>query len=114
MSMSNCVRDSRRWASSSLFSARSSASCSLNSAPAPLLTQMSGAAQVAMHRWFAEALDRRRDGHDHHVLALHQAGRRAQAQALDIVVNRAVLGDVGVRLGQVCLWLVVVVIRDEE
>ncbi len=60
-----------------------------------------------------EAVDagHRRD-HDH-VAARQQTRRRGVPQPLDVVVDRAVLLDVGVGLRDVRLGLVVVVVRDE-
>ncbi len=61
----------------------------------------------------AEAVDagHRRD-HDHVPAGEQRVGRRV-AQPLDLLVDRGVLLDVGVRLRDVRLGLVVVVVRDE-
>ena len=54
------------------------------------------------------------DGGDHdHVAPGEQRVRRSVAQPLDLLVDRGVLLDVGVRLRDVRLGLVVVVVRDE-
>src|SRR5438128_4897443 len=53
----------------------------------------------------------RRD--DDHVASLEQRPRRGVPHAVDLLVARAVLLDVGVAPGYVRLWLVVVVVRDE-
>lgn len=61
----------------------------------------------------AEAVDARH-GRDHDGVATgQQVGRRRVAQPLDLVVDRRVLLDVGVRLRDVRLGLVVVVVRHE-
>ena len=61
----------------------------------------------------AEAVDARDRGHDHDVAPLEQAAGRGEAQAVDLVVDRRFLLDVGVGLGNVGLGLVVVVVGDE-
>ncbi len=61
----------------------------------------------------AETVDGRDRGDDDHVPARQQAGGRRVAQPVDLVVDRRVLLDVGVRGRQVRLGLVVVVVRDE-
>ncbi len=61
----------------------------------------------------AQAEDRRNARHDQHVLALKQSARRRVAQALDLVVDRAVLLYIGVGAGDVGLGLVIVVVADE-
>ena len=53
----------------------------------------------------------RRD--DDHVSSLEQRPRRGVPHAVDLLVARAVLLDVRVAPGDVRLWLVVVVVRDE-
>ncbi|CRK52076.1 hypothetical protein RHCRD62_30740 [Rhodococcus sp. RD6.2] len=67
--------------------------------------------QVGLRR--AKTVDaRHRRDHDH-VAPRQQTRRRRVPQPLDVVVDRRVLLDVGVRLGDVRLGLVVVVVRDE-
>ena len=61
----------------------------------------------------AEAVDARHRRHDHHVAPLEQAARGAEPHAVDLVVDRGFLLDVGVRLRDVGLGLVVVVVGDE-
>ena len=53
------------------------------------------------------------DGHDHDVAPGQQGRRGRVAQAVDLVVDRRVLLDVGVRRRDVGLGLVVVVVADE-
>ena len=55
----------------------------------------------------------RHDGHHDHVAAGQQRAGRRVPQPLDLVVDRRVLLDVGVRLRDVRLGLVVVVVGDE-
>ena len=59
----------------------------------------------------AEAVDTA-DGR-HHVPPLQQGAGGTEAQAVDLLVGGGVLFDIGVRLGHVCLRLVVVVVGDE-
>src|SRR4029078_11567538 len=61
----------------------------------------------------AEAVDARDRRDDDHVAAREQRGRGGVAQAVDVVVPRAVLLDVEIRLRDVGLGLVVVVVGDE-
>ena len=61
----------------------------------------------------AETVDARHGGHDDDVAPGQQAVGRRVAQPLDLVVDRRVLLDVGVRLRDVGLGLVVVVVGDE-
>ena len=73
--------------------------------------QLDRSVQVGLRR--AEAVDAgHRCDHDD-VAAREQARRRRVPQPLHVVVDRAVLLDVGVGLGDVRLGLVVVVVRDE-
>ena len=67
--------------------------------------------QVGLRR--AEAVDAGHRRHHDHVAPRQQARRRRVAQPLHVVVDRAVLLDVGVGLRDVRLGLVVVVVRDE-
>src|SRR5680860_441671 len=60
-----------------------------------------------------EAVDAGHAGDDQDVLAGQQRGRRAVAEALDLLVDGGVLLDVGVARGHVRLGLVVVVVADE-
>ena len=73
--------------------------------------QFDRAIQVGLRR--AEAVDARHRGHHHHVAARQQRRRRGVPQPLHVVVDRAVLLDVGVGLRDVRLRLVVVVVRHE-
>ena len=61
----------------------------------------------------AHAVDTRHRGHDDHVSTGEERGGGRVAQAVDLVVDRAVLLDVGVARRDVRLGLVVVVVRDE-
>src|SRR5574344_1718924 len=61
----------------------------------------------------AETVDAADGRHHDHVLARDQRIRRRQPVALDLLVDRRILLDVGVRLRNVSLGLVVVVVRDE-
>ena len=61
----------------------------------------------------AEAVDTRHRRHHHHVTPGQQARSGRVAQPFDIVVDRAVLLDVSVGLGDVRFGLVVVVVGHE-
>ncbi len=61
----------------------------------------------------AEAVDARHRRDDQHVAPLEQRPRRRQAQAVDLLVDRGLLLDVGVGGRDVRLGLVVVVVGDE-
>ena len=61
----------------------------------------------------AQAVDAGDRGHDDDVAPRQEGARRRQAQAVDVVVDRGVLLDVGVGLRDVGLGLVVVVVGDE-
>ena len=60
-----------------------------------------------------EAVDARDRGHDQDVAPLEERGRRRDPQLVDLVVDLGFLLDVGVRLRDVGLGLVVVVVGDE-
>ena len=61
----------------------------------------------------AEAVDAGDRGDDQHVAPLEEAARRREAQLLDLLVELAVLLDVGVGARDVGFRLVVVVVADE-
>ena len=67
---------------------------------------------LVLHR-IAKAINGGYGCDDDDIVALHETRRRAQAQPVDVLVDRGVLLDVRVSRGDVCLGLVVVVIRDE-
>ena len=81
-------------------------------APA-LLAAPHGDHQLAVLGRVAQAVDGAHRGDDDHVLPLHQAGRGAEPEALDVLVDRRVLLDVDVGGRDVRLGLVVVVVADE-
>ena len=61
----------------------------------------------------AEAVDARHRGDDEHVAAGEQRARRRVAHLVDGLVDRRVLFDIAVRLGDIGLRLIVVVVGDE-
>ena len=61
----------------------------------------------------ADAVDARHGRDDDHVVALEQRARRGVAHAVDLLVHRAFLLDVGVGARHVGFGLVVVVVGDE-
>jgi hypothetical protein len=72
-----------------------------------------GQRMVAVLLWRAQAVDARDGGDDDHVAAREQRGGGRVPQAVDLVVDRAVLLDVEVLRRYVGLGLVVVVVGDE-
>ena len=73
--------------------------------------------QVQHHRvvglGLPQPVDRGHGRDDERVVALEQRLRGGEAHLLDVLVDRGVLLDVGVRRGDIGLRLVVVVVRDE-
>jgi hypothetical protein len=67
--------------------------------------------QIVFRR--AQAVDSRYRGHHQRIGPRQQGLGRRQPHLLDVLVDRAVLLDEGVRRGNVGLWLVVVVVADE-
>ena len=68
---------------------------------------------LGVHLGRADAVDARHRGDDDHVVALEQRPRRRVAHAVDLLVDRRGLLDVGVGARHVRLGLVIIVIRDE-
>lgn len=76
-----------------------------------------GADRRDLSRIFLRRTEREYAGdrrHDDHVPPLEQCGRRAVAQAVDLLVYRGILFNIYILSGDVCLGLIVVVIRHEE
>ena len=73
--------------------------------------QAEGHRRVGLDR--ADAVDAGDRGDDDHVVALEQRARRRVAHAVDLLVDRRFLLDVGVGARDVGLGLVVVVVGDE-
>ena len=61
----------------------------------------------------AQAVDAGDGGHHDHVPPLQQGAGGAEPQAVDLLVGGGVLGDIGVRVGDIGLGLVVVIVADE-
>ena len=61
----------------------------------------------------ADTVDARHGGDDDHVVALEQRARRRVAHAVDLLVDRGILLDVGVGARDIGFRLVVIVIGDE-
>ena len=74
-------------------------------------TQPHHAVHVLLRR--AQAVNGADGGHDDHIPPREQTVGRTVPQPLDLLVDRGVLLDEGVRLRDVCLGLVVVVVTDE-
>ena len=73
--------------------------------------QLDRLAHVILDR--ADAIDAADAGHHDHVTPRHQRGGGAVTHAVDLLVARGVLLDVGIRARDVGLGLVVVVVADE-
>lgn len=78
-----------------------------------VLADRENQAQRQIVFWRAEAVDRRNRGHHQRVAPRQQRLGRRQTHLLDVLVDRAVLLDEGVRRRHVCFRLVIVVIADE-
>ena len=76
----------------------------------PLL-EREGHRRIGLDR--ADTVDARHRGDDDHVVALEQRARRRVAHAVDLLVDRGFLLDIGVGARDVGFRLVVVVIGDE-
>ena len=61
----------------------------------------------------SHSVDARHRRHDHHITPGQERGRGRVPQAVDLVVDRGVFLDVRIARRDVCLGLVVVVVRDE-
>ncbi|MCB0011177.1 MAG: GDP-mannose 4,6-dehydratase [Anaerolineales bacterium] len=61
----------------------------------------------------ADSVDARHRRDDDHVPALEDAPRRREAEFVELVVDRGVFLDIGVRRGYVGLGLIVVIVADE-
>ncbi len=79
----------------------------------PLLAGLHGDHEPPVLDRVTEAVDGAHGGDDDHVTALHETGGCPQPQRLDVLVDRRILLDVDVGRRDVCLRLVVVVVRDE-
>ena len=75
------------------------------------LLEREGHRRIGLDR--ADAVDARHRRHDDDVVALEQRARRAVAHAVDLLVDRGFLLDIGVGARHVGFGLVVVVIADE-
>jgi hypothetical protein len=84
-----------------------------NVVPAPLLPPGDGDHELPVLDRVAQAVNGAHRGDDDHVIPLHQAGGGAEAETLDVLVDRGVLLDIDVGRRDVRLGLVVVVVRDE-
>ena len=70
-----------------------------------------GGAGIGLHR--TDTVDARHRRHDDHIVALQDRPRRRMAHAVDLLVDRGVLLDIGVGARDIGFRLVVVVIADE-
>ncbi len=70
-----------------------------------------GGARIGLHR--ADAVDARDRGDDDDVVALQDRARRRMAHAVDLLVHRGILLDIGVGARDIGFRLVVVVVGDE-
>ncbi len=70
-----------------------------------------GGAGIGLDR--ADAVDARHRGDDDHIVPLQDRPRRRMAHAVDLLIDGAVLLDIGVGAGDIGFRLVIVVIADE-
>ena len=75
------------------------------------LLEREGHRRIGLDR--ADAVDARHRGDDDDVVALEQRARRRVAHAVDLLVDRGILLDIGVGARDIGFRLVVVVIGDE-
>src|SRR6185437_16202384 len=80
-----------------------------NGVAAALGAHVDGDHELLVELRVSQAVDGGDARHHDHVLPLDQARDRPQAQAVDVVVDRRVFGDVGIGLRNVRFGLVVVV-----
>ena len=81
--------------------------------PVPLGPHPEGHHQVGKIVRLAQAVDAGHGGYYDHVPPLQQGTGGTEPQPVDLVVGGGILGDIGVRMGDIRLWLVVVVVGDE-
>ena len=84
-----------------------------NFIPSHPLAHFEGEEHIAVILGRAETVDRGDTGHDHDVRPREQSAGGGKAHPVDVLVDRAVLLDVGVGARDVGLGLIVVVIADE-
>ena len=61
----------------------------------------------------AQAVNAGHGGHHDHVPPLQQGTGSGQPQAVDLIIGRCVLGNIGIRVGDIGLRLVVIVVGDK-
>ena len=61
----------------------------------------------------AQAVNAGHGGHHDHVPPLQQGAGGGQPQAVDLIIGRCVLGNIGIRVGDIGLRLVVIVVGDK-
>ena len=81
--------------------------------PVPLGPHPEGHHQVGKIVRLAQTVDAGHGGYYDHVPPLQQGTGGTEPQPVDLVVGGGILGDIGVRMGDIRLWLVVVVVGDE-
>ena len=63
--------------------------------------------------WAAQAVDAGDRSDDYHIPPAEEGGGSSQTETLDLLVDLGILFNVGVAAGDIGLWLVIVVVRDE-
>ena len=81
--------------------------------PVPLRPHPEGHHQLGEVVRLAQAVDAGDRGHHNHIPALQQGAGGGQPQAVDLLIGGGVLGNIGVRVGDISLWLVVIVVGDK-
>ena len=81
--------------------------------PVPLGPHPEGHHQLGEVVRLAQAVDTGDGGHHDDVPPLQQGAGGGEPQAVDLIVGGGVLGDIGVGVGDIGLWLVVIVIGHE-
>ena len=81
--------------------------------PVPLCPHAEGHHQFRKIVRLAQTVDAGHGGHHDHVPPLQQSAGGGEAQAVDLIVGGGVLGDIGIRMGDIGLGLIVIVIADK-
>ena len=81
--------------------------------PVPRLPYAERDHHIGIVNGIPQSVDTADGRHDNHVPAFEQAGRRAVPQAFDLVIDGAVLLDIGIRMCDIRFRLIVIVVADE-
>ena len=81
--------------------------------PVPLRTHAKRHHQFCKIIRFAQTVNAGNGGHHDHIPSFQQGAGGAQTQAVDLIIGGRILGDIGIRVGDIRLGLVVIVIGYE-